>query len=146
MNYMSENVGNESFLIETKTEQLQVLENISMYTNGAFESFNYQPEDSGLPLGIWFDDAGKARKNKHSEPRVKIIMSSGNLIPVSIEEKPRILLKGTRLTKAEKEFTSKYQKPMFSFISHNHKLILQHWNGEISALVLGNNLKKPIMS
>jgi hypothetical protein len=133
--------GNESLYVEMKASQLQVLENLDMYNQGIFEMASYQPEDSGLPLSVWFDEPGKDRMTTHNEPRVKIGMSSRNLIPVSVEVKPRILLKGSQLVKAEKELHGNDKREMFSFISRNHKLILKHWNKEITTKVLLNTLK-----
>jgi len=96
------NIGSESILIESKAQQLQILENTSMYKQGLFEMANYQPKDSGLPYAIWFDEIGNRRKNTHSEPKVKILMSNDDLIPVLISVKPKILLKGVQLSKANR--------------------------------------------
>jgi len=135
-------VGKEVATVEMKAFQLQVLENIAMYKDGIFEMANFQPEDSGLPYGLWFDDAGKSRQNKHDTPRVKVRVKSDNLIPVSIAEQPEILLKGTQLTKAEKELKGKPKDEVFDYISANHGIMLKHWNGEISTATLFADLKK----
>ena len=116
------------------------LENVNTYKT-LFEMANFQPEDSGLPYAIWFDDSGKFRNNTHFIPHVKIIMDSGYMIPVSIEEEPKILLKAVQLAKVAKEFKGKKRKGMLEFISLNHLIILQHWNGEITTKTLFNNLQ-----
>lgn len=139
---MNENkIGYESYYVEMKAMQLQVLENIEMYADGIYEMANYTTNRSGLPYPIWFDDLGQNRKNTHNIPRLKIHMPSGNLIPIAISNKPYILLKGTQLRKAEKELTDNPKKEMFDFISKNHKLILQHWNGDIDSITLFEKLK-----
>ena len=136
-----EKLGEEALYVEMKAMQLQVLENIDMYVNGIFEMANYTTDMSGLPYGIWFDEVGEQRKTTHNIPRVKIMMLNGNMIPVSVEEHPKILLKGVQLSKAERELKGKPKDEMFRFISKNHELILQHWHGKINILVLFNSLK-----
>jgi len=137
------NIGSESILIESKAQQLQILENTSMYKQGLFEMANYQPKDSGLglPYAICFDEIGNRRKHTHSEPRVKILMSNDDLIPVLISVKPKILLKGVQLSKANRILKGKNKDIMFEFISNNHELILKHWHGKITTMELLLGLK-----
>ena len=136
-----ETIGLESYHIEMNCMNLQILENVNMYNNGIFEMVNFKPEDSNLPYEIWFDEIGHLRKNKHTEPRVKIKLNNENLIPVLIDKKPKILLKGTQLKKAEKEFHGSDKKIMFQFISKHHELMLKHWYGKISTLTLLTTLQ-----
>jgi hypothetical protein len=135
-----EKVGMEVELVEMKALRLQNLENLDMYEDGIFEMYKYEAESSGLPYTLWFDDAGEVRMNKHKEPRVKAELPSENLIPISIEEKPRLLLEATLLTKAEREIDWEKMSLIFAFISRNHKLLLQHWDGEIYNTYMINNL------
>lgn len=130
----------ETLYVEQKAIELQVLENIDMYQYDIMEMANYHVPE--LPYGIWFDEAGKARKNKHNEPRVKIIMPNNDTIPVSVENAPRFLVKGIQLSKAENALKGKNKDKMFSFISRNYELILQHWNGDIETVVLFEKLMK----
>ena len=118
--------------VELRALRLQVLENVNMYVHEIMEMAQLHPSDSGLSYTLWFDEAGKTRQNKHTKPRIKIIMPSGNTIPVSIDTHPEILLKGTQLTKAEKELHGKPKEKILKFISKNHTLIMQHWNGDIT--------------
>jgi len=134
-------LGNESTGIELIAKQLQILENVSMY-EFIFEMANWQPRDSGLPLGIWFDEIGAAGNNKRHSPRVKVIMPNDDLIPVSISENPTILLKGAQLVKAKKEFSSSDQTEMFDYIGKHHGVMLSHWNGEITTAMLFEKLKE----
>ena len=99
---------------------------------------NFDIKDSGLPYNIWFDEAQHFRKGKHNTPRVKVQVND-NLIPVSISTKPKILLKGSSLSEAEKEFHGKNE--IFEFISKNYGLIISHWNGEITTKTLLNSLE-----
>jgi hypothetical protein len=130
----------EAIYVERKALQLQVLENIDMYRCDIMEMAKYFVPN--LPHGIWFDEAGKGRMPGHMVPRVKIIMEDRDTIPVSIEEKPRILLKGVQLTKAENVLKGKEKDNMFEFISRNRKVIMQHWNGDITTVGLFESLKK----
>jgi hypothetical protein len=147
----TQKIGNEVAMIEMGAMLFQNLENLNMYKNGIFEMANYKSEDSGLPHDIWFDELGVERKGTHHTPRVKISLPSKNLIPVSIESKPKILLKGTQLRKAEREAKEKEMKLMFDFISKNHNLILQHWNGKITTATLfarfrGSNIEEEYLT
>jgi hypothetical protein len=137
-----EKIGNESIYVENKAMSLQVLENLDMYTDGIFEMAHFQSRDSGLQHSLWFDEVNQYRTNKINTPRVKIGLDNGNLIPVSIEEQPGILLKGIQLAKAEDELKGKPKEEMFNFISKNREVILQHWNGEIDSIDLFSKLLK----
>jgi len=137
-----EKLGKEVATVEMKAFQLQVLENIAMYKDGIFEMANWPAKSSGLPYGLWFDDLGKTRTNTHSIPRVKVLMPDGNMISVSIEENPRILLKGTQLVKVERELKGKKKTEMFNYISKHHQIMLQHWYGNIQTLDLFTYLEK----
>lgn len=127
--------------VERKACIFRMLENLNMYTSGLFEFAAYRPSDSGLKYSIWFDEYGKEKKYKPDEPRVKISMSNCTLIPISVEEYPKILLNGARLKKAEKLFSKTDQKQIFAFVSRNRDVILQHWNHEIDTVNLYNALK-----
>lgn len=132
----------EVLFVEQKAMNLQVLENLDMYQYDIMVMANYSPMSSGLEYAIWFNEAGKSRKNKDHEPRVKIMMPNGDMIPVSVEEHPKILLKGMQLTKAEKALSGRAKNEMFHFISKNRKQILQHWRGDITTMMLFNSLEK----
>ena len=125
--------------VERQSAILQKLENMNMYTQDIMEFANYIIPS--LPYGIWFDEMGVKRKNPHAIPRVKIIMPNQDLIPVSIHSNPKILLKGSQLAKANDKLTGGKKKDMFGFISRNHKLMLQHWSGDITTVVLFKSLK-----
>lgn len=127
--------------VERKACIFRVLENVNMYTSGLFEFAAYHPKDSGLAYSIWFDEFGKNKKYNPHQPRVKVSMDNGDLIPISVEEYPQILLKGVRLRKAEKAFHGNEQRKVFEFISINRNVILQHWNHEVDTVDLFNALK-----
>ena len=128
----------EMMYIEKQCLYLQNLENISMYKFDIMEMANYTVPE--LPYGIWFDEQGKTRINTHNIPRVKIMMSNNDMIPVSVENVPQILLKGTQLAKAEKILKGKSKAKMFKFISKNSDLILKHWEGDITTVQLFTSL------
>jgi hypothetical protein len=139
-----EKVGYEVEIVEVKANNLQRVENLDMYVDGIFQMLKYSTEDSGLPYDLWFDDVGKDRFNKHKAPRVKVELPNRDLLPLSIEEEPKLLLKGVPLAKAEKELQEideSKMKRIHDFIFKNHQLILHHWNGEIDDFDLVNNLQ-----
>ena len=52
---------------------------------------NLHKSRTGLPYDLWVDKAGNERQVQHNKPRLKIKVN-GELIPVSIEAEPRILI------------------------------------------------------
>ena len=137
-----EKIGTETLRVEAMAAQLRSLININMYESGIFEMSRYQPSDSGLPYELWFDEVRIIyRENTHTKPRVKILMTSGNFIPVSIDRFPEILLEGILLSEAERELNGKKKDKMFHFISNNCERMLQYWDGNITTMTLFRSLE-----
>jgi hypothetical protein len=118
--------------VEFNAWQLGNLENLSSYKDPAiYEMATYKMDDSGLPYNLWIDEVGKDRTIEHSIPRLKVLLSFSNSVPISIEQNPKILLKGVFLAKAERELNERKMKDIYAFIRKNKDMLIKHWNKEI---------------
>jgi len=84
---------------------------------------------TGLPVNIWLDDMGISRNVKHNTPRIKFQNDSGNnlnrnLVPISIDSNPKILV--------DIDVPAKIESAVKWFIQHNRDLLEQHFNQEIT--------------
>ena len=89
-----------------------------------FEMANISKKRTKLKYDIWLDSAGNSRKNKHSLPRVKIIIDN-DMISVSISKNPEFLVDVSKYKKLNDI------KPVFDFIAKFEDVLLMHWNEEI---------------
>ena len=76
---------------------------------------------TGLPYDLWIDNSGAERQVQHNKPRLKVNVK-GDLIPVSIEVEPKILV--------DKKIP-KFGK-ISSSIKNKRPVLIQHWNREIN--------------
>lgn len=101
------------------------------YKKKFYEMANLTKEDTGLPYIIWITPS--SGKEKHWA-RIKVSYKN-ELIPVSISDDPKIMIKGKQL-------------PKFSvikkFIIDNKDLLLEYWNskGNMSLKIIFDRLKK----
>jgi hypothetical protein len=94
-------------------------DNLKENTEHLIEMSMFDQEDTGLPVAIWIDDSGFSRNVKHNLPRLKFQpkgKSVKSLVPISISENPRVLLKHYTPTKEE--------TAVKEFIIHNRDLLL----------------------
>lgn len=109
---------------------------------------NLQKDFLRLPANVWVDEMGAARQNKRSLPRVKVQKDKSTrpnmskLIPVSISDDPKILIKNY-----ESELSSSEWKEIFDFIKDFKEILLDHWYGRLSTpelirTLINNLLKK----
>ena len=82
---------------------------------------------TGLPYDLWIDNSGAERQVQHNKPRLKVNVN-GNLIPVSIEKNPKILVDKKKIPKFNQ---AKFNK-VVSWIKVKRPVLMQHWNKEIS--------------
>jgi hypothetical protein len=114
-------------LREYLTEQENQAENL------VCEMSRFNKEDTGLPVHIWIDDVGFERNVSHNLPRLKFQKTKkdsfvrSELIPMSIEKHPRILVK-TKLP----ELSSKDIEKIKKWIKLNHDDLIKLWNGTMS--------------
>ena len=63
------------------------------------------------------------------------------LIPVSVSESPKILLKGKKLKRARAFFSEQNWDAIFSYIARNRDVIERHWTGELCSYGLFQELE-----
>ena len=95
---------------------------IRFIKNELQEMANISKDKTGLSYDIWLDSVGKDRKVSHRKPRLKVRLDNKELIPVSIEREPKILVKGKEIPKFRQ-----FKK----FILLNYDILMKHWNLEI---------------
>ena len=95
---------------------------IKLIKNELQEMANISKDKTGLPFDIWLDSVGKDRKVSHRKPRLKVRLDNKELIPVSIEKEPKILVKGKDIPKFRQ-----FRK----FLLLNYEILMKHWNLEI---------------
>ncbi len=89
--------------------------------NNTFEMANVAKTDTNLPYNIWIDSVGKDRNIPHNIPRIKINVD-GDMIPVSIDTNPKILINKNINNFSEiKNWIIKY-----------YDILMQHWNKELT--------------
>lgn len=101
---------------------------------------NLYPKHTGLPVVLWVDNVGYARKVQHNIPRLKVQNVRGNkavddTFSVSISKEPKVL-------SGENKLSSKDWKAVKQFISDNYEYFMQHWNQEIDEYELKDLLTK----
>lgn len=96
-----------------------------------FEMANLTKEDTGLPYIIWISPS--SGKEKHWA-RIKVSYKN-ELIPVSISDDPKIMIKGKNISKFDL---------IKKFIIMNKDILLDYWNskGEMSLRLVFSKLKK----
>lgn len=96
-----------------------------------FEMVNIKKQLTGLPVNIWLDEHGASRGTKHNEPRLKFQEDRadkvhGRGIPISISDKPRVLVKTFKAEIGESEINQ-----VKEYIVKHLDLLLKHWYQEI---------------
>ena len=89
-----------------------------------FEMSNLIPKNTGLSVDIWSDHKGVLGKYKHKEPRVKMGKRGQFMISVSIESKPKILVKSKGITESQ----LKSCQSAIEYVGKNYDLFLKHFN------------------
>ena len=89
-----------------------------------FEMANLIPKNTGLEVNVWSDGQGVLDNYKHKKPRVKIGKRGQYMISVSIESKPKILVKSKGITKSQ----LKSCQSAIEYVGKNYDLFLKHFN------------------
>lgn len=103
------------------------------------EMANFSKSDTSLPMVVWIQIK---HPMKHNAPRMKFANNYSNnmlakdLVPISISDDPQILSKGTKLKISNSDFEKLRQ-----WIIRNKDGLLKVWNGEISTLQFGREMK-----
>lgn len=90
---------------------------------------NLYPKRTHLPVVIWVDNLGSARKGKHNEPRIKVQNVKGDkavddTFSLSISKNPEIL-------SGKRKLSNDDYKEIVKFVSDNYDVLMKHWNQEI---------------
>jgi hypothetical protein len=123
-------------LIEYPTEQENLVENTQIT-----EMATLRKKDSGLPVNLYLDDIGSWSKSGHWK-RIKFQPDTGdrpvtvNMIPMSIEDNPQILLKNAKIS-----LNAKQVEEIKTFVRNNKVLLLQLADAKISILEFGRRMK-----
>lgn len=89
-----------------------------------FEMADLIPKDTGLEVNVWSDGQGVLGNYKHKTSRVKIGKRGQFMISVSIESKPKILVKSKGITKPQ----LKSCESAIEYVGKNYDLFLKHFN------------------
>lgn len=96
-----------------------------VFGSEVFGMSNLVPKRTGLSCEIWSDGTEESRKVPYSVPRVKLRKDSYK-ISVSIEPKPRILVKPSNIPHS----VMKAFKEAMECVGRNYDLFLKHYNNE----------------
>lgn len=104
------------------------------------EMSNLLKNDTGLPVIVWF--CGETEV-EHNLPRIKFQNSYSNkiqpkeLVPMSIEDNPKILLKNVKLNITQRDL-----EKIRTWIIEHKETLLKYWKYEISTKEAINLLSK----
>lgn len=104
------------------------------------EMSNLLKNDTGLPVIVWF--CGETEV-EHNTPRIKFQNSYSNkiqpreLVPMSIEDEPKILIKNLKLNISERDI-----EKIRSWVREHKETLLKYWRYEISTKEAINLLSK----
>lgn len=111
----------------------------SVFNEPLLEMANLSKSDTSLPMVVWIQ---VKQPLKHNTPRIKFAnnhsdsMLPQDLVPVSITKDPKILVDGVKLKITSKEFEQLRQ-----WIIRNMTNLLKVWNGEMSTIQFGKEMK-----
>ena len=104
-----------------------------------FDMFKLGSNNTNLVSTIYLDDSMQFRTNKYETPIVIVSCATQgrfwvddiiHLIPVSISEKPQILI-SDELFQAKNELSKESWIEILKFISRNNDILLAHWHGTL---------------
>ena len=127
---------------ETIDELLQ-----TVYTDEMLlEMANISQNTTGLDVIIWVQTNNTQSTGKHNLPRIKFQnntatkVQTNELIPISIADEPKILLKNDELSKIK---ISKAQiNRVIQWIVKNKEILIDYWNEKTTTDELFQKLKK----
>lgn len=142
MNILSYNEFVEDQNYETIEELLQ-----TVYTNEMLlEMANISQSTTGLDVIIWVQTNNTQSTGKHNLPRIKFQNNTATkiqineLIPISISDDPKILLKNNDLNKIKISQTQ--INGIKQWIVKNKEILIDYWEEKITTDELFQKLKK----
>jgi hypothetical protein len=122
---------------EMLTEQENLEENLRIE-----EMATLRKNVSGLPANLYLDDTGSWTKSGHWK-RIKFQPNTGDrpvtrdMVPMSIDDSPQILVKNARIS-----LNAKQLDQIKKFVQVNKDLLLQLANAEIDIFEFGRKMVK----
>ena len=142
MNILSYNEFVEDQNYETIEELLQ-----TVYTDEMLlEMANISQSTTGLDVIIWVQTNNTQSTGKHNLPRIKFQNNTATkiqineLIPISISDDPKILLKNNDLNKIKISQTQ--INGIKQWIMKNKEILIDYWEEKITTSELWQKLKK----
>jgi len=119
------------------TEMKEMMVKIGcMEKDNLFEMANIYPEDTGLKCIVWAQSASPTNHGQHNTPRIKIQIEN-NMIPVSIEENPKVLANGTN-----QRIDAKLFNDIVRWIKLNKDILLQYYSTPMSTKDFLNSIQR----
>jgi hypothetical protein len=116
-------------------------ENLAENTRIIYEMATLRKKDSGLPANLYLDDIGSWSKSGHWK-RIKFQPNTGdrpvtqNMIPMSIDSNPQILVKNAKMS-----LNTKQIEQIKTFVKNNKELLLQLSDAKISIIDFWKQMK-----
>ncbi|MDR2407357.1 MAG: hypothetical protein LBE13_04495 [Bacteroidales bacterium] len=118
------------------TEQENLEENLKIE-----EMATLRKSRSGLPANLYLDDTGSWSKSGHwkrikFQPNTGDHPVTGNMIPMSIDDDPKILVKSAKI-----ELNAKQLEQIKAFVKVNKSLLLQLADAKIDIITFVQQMK-----
>ena len=136
----------DEFIDDQNYETMDELLNTVYTDEMLLEMANISQNTTGLDVIIWVQTNNTQSTGKHNLPRIKFQnntatkVQTNELIPISIADEPKILLKNDELSKIK---ISKAQiNRVIQWIVKNKEILIDYWNEKTTTDELFQKLKK----
>ena len=136
----------DEFIDDQNYETMDELLNTVYTDEMLLEMANISQSTTGLDVIIWVQTNNTQSTGKHNLPRIKFQnntatkVQTNELIPISIADEPKILLKNDELSKIK---ISKEQiNRVIQWIVKNKEILIDYWNEKTTTDELFQKLKK----
>ena len=136
----------DEFINDQNYETMDELLNTVYTDEMLLEMANISQSTTGLDVIIWVQTNNTQSTEKHNLPRIKFQnntatkVQTNELIPISIADEPKILLKNDELSKIK---ISKAQiNRVIQWIVKNKEILIDYWNEKTTTDELFQKLKK----
>lgn len=136
----------DEYIKDETYKSFNELANVVYTDDMLLEMANISQSTTGLDVIIWVQTNNVQSTGKHNMPRIKFQNNTGTkiqtseLIPISISDKPEILLKKNDLDKIK--ITKKQINEIKKWIVKNKSALLEYWEEKIATDTLFQKLKK----
>ena len=136
----------DEFIDDQNYETMDELLNTVYTDEMLLEMANISQSTTGLDVIVWVQTNNTQSTGKHNLPRIKFQnntatkVQTNELIPISIADEPKILLKNDELSKIK---ISKEQiNRVIQWIVKNKEILIDYWNEKTTTDELFQKLKK----